>query len=303
MLNLSLYSSYVARLHNGSYTSPGVDSNFEPIPGLQRPNADTYVIFLSPNEVDFTQPTSDPWYNSSQTELVLEEGAVASNDSSQDDPGYRMLLADEPASPLGCIYREQWCIPGLPAQKNCTPLVGTSQMPMELSSLVPDNATWNRIHWISGSMFRTQPIIYYVIFTLGGQSLTSRFTFLGNTQGFVAPDQWQQDVQYWNAITLAGIQQAFISTVVGDVADTPELSFTPSNEEDRVLCSSQVINTHWPSYTGSTTVSHKRGRQLEFYVHSSRIALSLTRLAYIFRKSSVATSYPSARLVSCSLAF
>lgn len=123
-------------------------------------------------------------------------------------------------------------------------------------------------------MYRTQPLIFFVLNALGAQSLTSRFNFFGINQRFVAPDQWQQDVQYWNAITLAGIQQSFISRVVGDVPDDPEESYTYRNEEERVLCSSQVTKTHPCSHADSIAALHKRVRQWVVRLFASFRALA-----------------------------
>jgi hypothetical protein len=53
------------------------------IPGLQRNGANIFLIFISPNEVEFSQPIIDPWYNSSQTALVWDFTSPNDNNTMQ----------------------------------------------------------------------------------------------------------------------------------------------------------------------------------------------------------------------------
>ncbi|KAJ3576404.1 hypothetical protein NPX13_g3710 [Xylaria arbuscula] len=53
--------------YNGSFPFPSQYSTFFPIPELSNYQANINIVFLSPNQVTFPQPTTDPWYNSSQS--------------------------------------------------------------------------------------------------------------------------------------------------------------------------------------------------------------------------------------------
>ncbi|KAJ2986767.1 hypothetical protein NUW58_g4872 [Xylaria curta] len=232
---------------NGSYLSRYAFANFLPIPQLSRYDADIDLLFLSPNQVAFPQPTADPWYNSSQSgslwrDAVPLEGAEIYNDS------VRMYLSTEAASPLGCTRRLQYCFPELPAGQNCTLMMGNKDSAFAALRLGIKNETTRRLGWIHNSFFAAMPTLQQIGQTLGSSSLTSRFKLVSGMQGLLPSHQWQLEVENWNSILLTLYQQSMISTVLGDFPEYLESDIEKyvryaELEEEKTICSNQKINS------------------------------------------------------------
>lgn len=188
----------------------------------------------------FRQPTADLWYNSSQTALA-ETLQVFTNNGESD---ITLWYPVEPASPLACLGQEQWCFPG----RGCTQLTGYVDQEDLRRALSGDNATYQRAQWIADVMDSVGPTINDILNTLGGKALTSRFGLTSGLQGAIADTQWQQDVAYWQTITLAVLQQSLVTTATGDFPDDPTGIRSPDSEEARVLCASQVRNPYSPRF-------------------------------------------------------
>ncbi|KAK3683339.1 hypothetical protein B0T22DRAFT_245517 [Podospora appendiculata] len=225
--------------YNGSYTDPRALAEFIPIPGLQRRDAETHLFFLSPNQVMFNAPTIDPWYNSSQSE---ELSFVIPVGSSSEKSERRLWLAAEAASPLGCASQMQICFSDLPADQKCTPLSGFGDTSDAMKQLGVTNSSTARFKWAWNTMVSADFAAINVVRTLGQQALTSRYNLIDGFQGGTLPqDQWQRDVQYWNAVSLATMQQSLLVAAAGDLFDYPDALKSPGNDEARTLCASQKM--------------------------------------------------------------
>ncbi|KAI0521637.1 hypothetical protein F5B22DRAFT_545558 [Xylaria bambusicola] len=237
-------ASSLAAFYNGSYSILDSSSSFLPIPELSSYGSDIYIIFLSPNQVLFPQPTADPWYNSSKSGSLWAEVVY----SDQLNESYRGYISTEAASPLGCTHQEQYCFPKLPGGQNCTPLTGARDSGLAVQRLGLNNETLNRLFWVHNSFIAATPTVFQTVGILGGGSLNSRFKLSGELQGFLPPDQWQLDVQNWNSIVQALFQQSMISTTLGDLpefsdADAEIYVVHPESDEEKTICSSQKINS------------------------------------------------------------
>ncbi|KAK3320521.1 hypothetical protein B0T19DRAFT_465342 [Cercophora scortea] len=214
-------------------------AEFIPIPGLQRRDAETHLFFLSPNQVMFNAPTTDLWYNSSQSE---ELSFVIPVRSSSDQSERRLWLAAEAASPLGCASQMQICFSDLPAEQQCTPLSGFGDTSDAMKQLGVSNSSTARFKWAWNTMVSADFAAINVVRTLGQQAMTSRYNLIDGFQGGTLPrDQWQRDVQYWNAVSLATMQQSLLVAAAGDLFDYPEALDSPSNDEARTLCADQKM--------------------------------------------------------------
>ncbi|KAI1734905.1 hypothetical protein F4680DRAFT_470549 [Xylaria scruposa] len=80
-----------------------VTSDFIPIRPILREDADVALVFLSGEDVVYSNPSTDEWYRVSATQVNDSEKAKAEINAT---PIYLPL---EPASPLACAYQYQFC--------------------------------------------------------------------------------------------------------------------------------------------------------------------------------------------------
>lgn len=214
--------------------------------GLQRPDADVYLIFLSANDIWFRQPTADRWYNGSQELLSTTLQTYASGG----EVDIQLWFATEPASPLACYQQEQWCLGGAEEDGgSCTPLSGyldaqqSMQMLMKTTGTDGNNNTnWQRAAWMNAVMYsHSQAGAARIVDTLGRKSLTSRFTLNRGRQGPLADTQWQQDVEYWMSTYLALVQQSFVTAATGANPSNDSTDIhAPDSEAAETVCANQV---------------------------------------------------------------
>ncbi|OTA99476.1 hypothetical protein M426DRAFT_255537 [Hypoxylon sp. CI-4A] len=206
-------------------------SMFNPMPQLRRNDADVFVLFLSTNTVRFsgTHIPTDPWYYPNQTEI---------NDPSfnwSDPYLIPAVISFEPASPLACAYQEQYCRPD---GGGCTEL-GSSNDAIDASgSLFQDNQAYTNFEWLGwAGTFGLEAVIR----TLRSHALTSRFGLYLGLQGQIPGNQWQLDVQYWLAISLAAMQRAVTVNAAGALPNDEAAIWRPSNDSEINICQNQKI--------------------------------------------------------------
>ena len=100
--------------------SDQIDAGFTSIPELMRTDADTILMFLSANNIMYTEPTDDPWYSAHIIAGPVYDLNGAAMGSTE------LYQADNAASPLGCTVQYQVCNPNVPSSSGCGPL--TSQL-------------------------------------------------------------------------------------------------------------------------------------------------------------------------------
>lgn len=167
-----------------------------------------------------------------------------SNNSTQN-----VYLPEEPASPLACVEKYQFCNAG----KECGPLSGRVPAVAESASLfnmtvsgifnktVPDDPIGSRFYWYYLVLFTMATDIDAILQNLGPKALLSQQSLLGGYMGPLPDDQWQLDVTYWWATRLAGIQAAFVNTAydTGNAA-LDEFRVRPYNSYMQDMCNNQV---------------------------------------------------------------
>lgn len=160
-----------------------------------------------------------------------------------------VYLPEEPASPLACVEKFQFCNAG----KECGPLSGRFPSVVESSFLfnmtasdvvnanVPDDPVGSRFHWYFHVLFNMATDIGGILQNLGPKALLSQQSLLGGLMGPLPDDQWQLDVTYWWATRLAGIQAAFVNTAhdTGNAA-LDEFRVRPYNSYVQEMCNNQV---------------------------------------------------------------
>jgi hypothetical protein len=231
------------------------ESSFQPIPELERYDADVFLFFLVPNGVLFASPTNDPWYRA--TTPVGDVTGTISVTSSETMEAY---YSDEPASPLACMEQEQFCNPNLPEDSRCTLLSGTFDVGSAASNLFQGNASSNRFFWAYKAGFASSILLNWVVGILGSQALTARDSLSCGMQGSLPDNQWQLEVQHWHETSLASLQAFFINTATGP-NDQQVLQWFqgPNNTEEYTLCKNQVCSLFrpfkWAEFCQLTAIS------------------------------------------------
>ncbi|KAF4304011.1 hypothetical protein GTA08_BOTSDO07955 [Botryosphaeria dothidea] len=211
---------------------------WDPIPELDRKDADVEMYFLSANRVLFAENTTDEWYKASRPAYNISRISTEAT--------LQVYLQDEVASPLACAHQEQFCNPNLPKNQRCAPLIGAAGVDAQINAekLFPESA-WPRFEWIYRALvyraFRAPKIVK----TLGSRVLSSKYALFNSVQGPIPDNQWQLDVENWHNATLALLQDAFVSTARGD--HDPRWSqwfYDPPDEESKKLCKSQKIRSN-----------------------------------------------------------
>lgn len=244
-------------------------SSFIPIPELFSDDGDLHLIFLEGNGLFFYEKVTDPWYRATR----LGPSIFAHNNLSQN-----VYIPEEPASPLACVERYQFCNAG----KECSPLSGTINALVESASLfnmtpfdvinstVPEDPIGSRFYWYNSVLSTMATDVYVILQNLGPKALLSQQSLLSGVMGPLPDDQWQLDVTYWWAIRLASIQAAFVNTVhdTGNAA-LDEFRVRPYNSYMQDMCNNQVrikiiqytygrsANTNMKTKTNCITICRK----------------------------------------------
>lgn len=175
-----------------------------------------------------------------------------SNNSTQN-----VYLPEEPASPLACVEKYQFCNAG----KECGPLSGKMPILIESASLfnlnisevinqiVPEGPIESRFTWYFLVLFNMATDIDIILKNLGPKALLSQQSLLRGLMGPLPDDQWQLDVTYWWATRLASIQAGFVNTAhdTGNAA-LDEFRVRPYNSYMQDMCNNQVRIQNSPTH-------------------------------------------------------
>ncbi|KAI0015357.1 hypothetical protein F4780DRAFT_787088 [Xylariomycetidae sp. FL0641] len=236
-------------IKNGTVDLP--TSNLIPIDPLMREDADIYFVFLSGNGVIYVNPVNDEWYRPAHNASSV---TVDTTQHHQNNP--RFYLPSEPASPLGCTERYQFCKQN---EKRCGPLrslrdamagaapiFNTSYDKFVVgfgsgTSDVPDSAL---LQYFTNVFFLSRKSIYGVISQLSSMALLSHRTLTGGIQGGLAINQWQLDLAHiWDTV-LAQMQAAFVDMARGTSdPETRDIFINYTGPELQRICRNQKIRS------------------------------------------------------------
>ncbi|KAK3380685.1 hypothetical protein B0T24DRAFT_676352 [Lasiosphaeria ovina] len=147
---------------------------------------------------------------------------------------------DRPGAPLVCLERYQFC-----ASEKCTRLRGLWDLAQDLALMFDrDEDAQNRLHWLSAITGTANANMAEMAIRA---DLLARASLRGGFQAALPDGQWQLEMQYWFATTLAAVQRAFVDVAAGPSASggggddgVPESALTrPANAEERALCAGQ----------------------------------------------------------------
>lgn len=217
----------------------------DPIPAISSPDADTILIFFSGNGIWFLERTNDPWYRAT----VVAGDLVLSNPDEVISPVYQ---PEEAASPMGCTEQFQFCNPSL-SKSRCGPLASWNDAAVQSAPLFgmtsadfantnkPNGTMISRYQWLASMMFNITVSTDRVVSTLGPDSLGSVKYLNSGFMGPLTDNQWQLDVEYWWAISLASLQTALVDTARGSTDPVLKpYKVLPYNSDIWAMCNNQV---------------------------------------------------------------
>jgi hypothetical protein len=208
-------------------------SFFDPIPQLQRADADTILFFLTAHGVTYTNPVDDPWFSAHRKGPMF--GNVVSNTWR---PSY---LQDEPAAVLGCTMQMQFCNPNIAdAVKRCGPLAGMIDDSFPILDLYSTASQKTSFQWAIDVIRLGFFSISGIVDALGISALVTRQGLSNNSQGPLPINQWQVEVEQWVSASLTSIQGSFVETGNGPTALYQQFRRAPNGTEETNMCRSQV---------------------------------------------------------------
>lgn len=200
------------------------------------------IFFLSANSIAYPGPTNDGWFQ------ATKEFPTTAARPGQGQGRVKIYYQDEPASPMGCVSQEQFCLYDANAQdgRRCTPLSGVVDSLAATTELFGSQSeTMLQIfNWAFSAAFKWAPNIAGVVTGLGSQSLLAKFLITNGAAAQLPDNQWQAEVRHWHDVTLAGLQAFFVNTARGpsDPTVAPWLR-RPNNTEENLLCRNQVSSS------------------------------------------------------------
>lgn len=177
-----------------------------PIDGLFRPDGDTDMVFLSANNIIYTDEINDDWYSAHQTPNADFDVVSPGGDDSRGGVNYYM--SDEPASVLGCKLQYQACKPGVSSQDGCSRLGGILDL---ANGYLASPEEQQILSWMWPYPWSVDDVITFLQIS----SLASRLNLEQGIQGQLPDDQWQIDVENWHNINLAHLQGRMIDQAAG----------------------------------------------------------------------------------------
>ncbi|KAL9110933.1 MAG: hypothetical protein Q9227_004548 [Pyrenula ochraceoflavens] len=232
---LGYVSRVMAYAQNGSMNVN--ESSFLPDKGfLQDPmDSDIVLMFLSANEVLYTDQVDDDWYAAHRN-----AGEFSATDPSASGEGH-VYMSDEPASPLGCTVHYEGCYPSTSPQQGCPVSGGLIDVSNPWNPDEPGVSEIARvISWITSQFLDLNGVMD----SLQISSLTSRHFLNQGTQVGLPDNQWQMEVEYWHDIGLASLQ-GIVSAAAGPDDPGIQESFwaPPNTQETEYLCKNQKIRS------------------------------------------------------------
>ena len=205
---------------------------FTPIPQLKRPNADTFLIFLSTHGFGFQGEVDDLWYSA--------HNLWGTPMSSLGTPEASLYLSDEPASTLACTQQVEFCNPNKPKNEACEPMGGYVKSIQHIDSFW-NEAQLEALNWttilMAGGYLTPNALVGFA----GSSVLVGRYSTNGNMVGPLPNNQWQLEVEHLVASTLASLQATFVSAAKGTTRkELRQFRFTPETSMAKRTCSNQV---------------------------------------------------------------
>ncbi|KAL8932888.1 MAG: hypothetical protein Q9211_006072 [Gyalolechia sp. 1 TL-2023] len=197
----------------------------DPVPALNRTDADITLLFLAPNTVAYTRPVLDPWF----------KATVPFETTDPDGTNSTLYYADQWVGVLACADQFQF---GNPANGKSTLLTSGTSMPEEVGKL-----QYNELQQAAVlSLYQTvgTATTYYSVRSQGANVLRASDTVGG--AGFIQiglpDDQWKIEVAGMFSLSMAKLQQQILSYAIGPTGFHEGLTFIKGDSD---LCQRQKI--------------------------------------------------------------
>lgn len=224
-----IVSSFSASVGNPNAT-------WQPVPALNRSDADVSLFLLAPNSVKYSGPVKDPWF-SATTEYPVPRPEAGTTTTLYD--------SDHFINALACADQYQFC-----AKDRCTPLTAALvaiNASHDLGLNLMQGAIRDRLalHSLSATTF-------YSTYGLGGDALRASDTLFNTVQEALPDNQWTIEVSSWMATSLARLQILAVQYATGPPTTTDKnLIQPPRSKEEKKLCRAQKVR----SASGTTSFS------------------------------------------------
>lgn len=217
------------------YIPADANSLFTPIADLRRDDADTTLFFLTGNGVQFSQPVDDEFFAAHEPQQVnirLSDGKAGKRE---------VYMFDNVIHVLGCATRHQFCY----SKTSCSPLTAWEYIIPELNNVNSTEQQREAARVWSHSVATLGGDLRAIVGNLGASALLARKYFQSGIQGPLPPDQWQREVEYWQATVMARMQRVLVEYATGPSDATMQDSVEkPSDDKAQKQCKSQVSHPH-----------------------------------------------------------
>ena len=196
-------------------------SIWDPLPELNRTDADVVLIMVAANSVSYQAPLDDPFFPVIETNLGSGKYYMSANW----------------INTMGCTEQHQFCNP---LDGRCTDLMGTTLL-IEGDDAIGLNPVQESIRKRIG-FAALKSGIHYQLLSRGANALRAQETVSGADQTPLSPNQWTIEALSWFSVSLASLQKQTVEYATGPAATVLGLrQQVPPDEIGRAMCSSQKV--------------------------------------------------------------
>lgn len=203
---------------------------WDPIPELNRTDADVALLILAANWVQYDEPVDDPWFSA--------------HDLLQFDSPYVNTLykPDYYVRFLGCMEQHQFCtLNSKSGAEFCTPLTGIAAL---LSAMNKTSTAFSPVQFaIAGRLWLNLLETSMSSSAINENSLQAYNSLWDSIITSLPNNQWQIEVTNWYNIALAKFQDWIVEYSRGpSFIRKGSVIAEPLSKADRDLCSSQKVH-------------------------------------------------------------
>lgn len=208
---------------------------WNPIPALNRTDADVSIFFIAPNSVIYNAPVTDPLFTAT-TEYNISTGVEGANTTYYQPDRYVYVLS--------CIDQIQFCNPTSDA---CTPLFAPSFLEakmLETSHLGLNAAQLNTAFHIGFAV--PQQSTFDNVHPRGANPLRASETVIDNRNVGLPSTHWMTEVSSWFGVSMAKLQQKIVQLATGpdNIPDGATLQLiAQGNKWQKHICNNQKVRS------------------------------------------------------------
>ena len=229
---LTYISAHSAYYFNGTVDDSEIQ--LHPVQGLQRPDSDVILAFLSSQGITYTGQVKDPWFSANrQAGKISAYRTTADNTTVSSIP---IFVSDEAASPLGCTEQYQICAQ---SKDRCSPLSSIT----DIASFRSAALTGDQNKMTASFQKYFSPVgLTALLNSLGSETLEAKFTLYQGRAPPLPDDQWQTETIRWSNILLAALQGSAVDAATGPSDPKANIIFysAPRNKQDDYILRNQV---------------------------------------------------------------